>query len=111
MDLAALAGPGDFGRALQDGLAFSASTKQGASTGTASQEDEFMPYSAKISAQGGEATFSLSKDGFDLASGGAGFTADVTSPAAPGPIQVSSGPIVMNMKSPILAGPAADYGW
>lgn len=110
MELAAMAGPGDFGKALQDGLSVTLSTKQGVSSGTASQEDEFMPYSAKITAQGGEASFSLNKDGFDLASGGAGFSADVTTPSMPAPIQVSSGPVVMNMKSPILAGPAGDYG-
>jgi hypothetical protein len=110
MELATMAGPADFGRALQDGLSVTLSTKQGVSTGTASQEDEFMPYSAKISAQGGEASFSLGKDGFDLATSGDGFMADVTTPAMPAPIQISSGPIVMNMKSPILAGPASDYG-
>lgn len=110
MDLMALNGPGDFGRALADGLSVSMSTTQGTSTGTASQEDEFMPYSATISALGGTGEFSLSKDGFSLTSGGDGFTVDVTTPMVPAPIQVSSGPIVMNMLSPVLAGPAADYG-
>ncbi len=64
--------PASFGQALADGLSISLATKQGNSTGTTMQEDEFMPYSAEITAQGGEAGFDLSKDGFVMATSGAG---------------------------------------
>lgn len=109
-DMAALNTPGDFGRALSDGLSIGFTLDQGASTGSAAQEDEFMPYTAEISAQGGTAAFALSKDGVSLTSSGEGFLADVTTPAVPAPIQVSSGPVVMSFLSPVLPGPAGDYG-
>ncbi|MCB6179114.1 DUF2125 domain-containing protein [Rhodobacter sp. Har01] len=111
MSLAALAGPGDFGKALQDGLSVSLSTKQGVSTGTVNQEDQIFPYQATIAAQGGEGTFKLDKTAFSVASQGAGLNVDLTTPAMPAPVKVTTGPIVMNLLSPVQAiDAAADYG-
>jgi hypothetical protein len=105
-----MAGAADFAAALNDGMSVSFATTQGETSGTAAQESEFMPYSAAISASGGEASVILSKDGFDMSSKGAGFSADVTTPMMPMPIKVSSGPIEMTLFTPIMAGAAADYG-
>ena len=111
LSLGALNGPEDFGKALQDGLAVTLSTKQGTSTGTIDQQDQIFPYKANITAQGGEGTFKMDKDAVSVATQGAGLDVDLTSPAVPVPIKVTSGPIVMNMLSPVQAiDAAADYG-
>jgi hypothetical protein len=109
--LAALAAPADFGTALQEGLAINFSTKQGDSTGTMTQENEFFPMTFAISAGGGEATGVFNKDTFNIQSTGSGLEVDVTTAMMPSPIKITSGPIAFGLTSPVMASDVAgDYG-
>jgi hypothetical protein len=109
MALAEMQGPGDFGKALADGLALTLSTKQGTSTGSVSQEDEFFPMQFDMTAGGGTAALSLNKDAFTVVSDGAGMQMNVTSSAIPAPVEVTMGPVAMDLLLPVIATTAADY--
>lgn len=111
MSLATLAGAEDFGKALQDGLSISLSGKQGVSTGTVTQEDQIFPYSGTVKAGASDGSFKLDKTALQLTSNAEGIALDLTSPALPMPVQIGTGPVVMNLLSPIQAiDAAADYG-
>ena len=110
--LTAIASPADFGTALNEGLSFTLSTKQGESTGTMKQENAFMPMDLVMKAGGGEGTVLFNKDTFSIKSMASGL--DITSGAGmlPVPVQVTSGPIEFGLTSPVLATDAAgDYGF
>jgi hypothetical protein len=105
-----IAEPRDFGAALQDGLSFEISTRQGASTGSAEHEDAFFPYQMTFSAGPGEGTGLFNKDTFSVNSKGESLTVDLTSSAVPAPIKVSTGPVEFGVTSPVVATEAAgDY--
>jgi hypothetical protein len=109
--LAALAAPADFGTALQEGLAFTVSTRQGDSVGTMVQENEFFPMTFAIKAGGGEATGTFNKDTLNIRSSGSGLEVDVTTAMMPAPIKIASGPVEFGLTSPVMASEAAgDYG-
>lgn len=111
MSLFAIAAPADFGTALQEGLSVTVATKQGTSVGSASQEDQFFPYQMAINAGPGEATGVFNKDTFNVQSSGEGLALDMTSPALPVPIKITSGPVAVGMTSPVIANDAAgDFG-
>jgi Uncharacterized protein conserved in bacteria (DUF2125) len=111
ISLAALAAPADFGTALQEGLAFTFSTKQGDSTGTMVQENEFFPMTFAINAGGGEATGAFNKDTFNIQSSGSGLEVDVTTVMMPAPVKITSGPVAFGLTSPVMANETAgDYG-
>lgn len=97
----------EFQTALNEGFGFSATTKQGVSTGSAVQESEFMPYEMTMTAQPGDATFLLNKDMFMVKSVGEGLALSVTSAMMPAPVQFTSGPIEVNMTSPVNSGDVA----
>lgn len=110
VSLMALQSATDFQKALQEGLSLSGRTKQGVSTGTSGQESDFMSYQMAMTAQPGEATFAFSKDGFAMDSSSAGLVIDFSSPMMPVPVKVTSGPVVANIASPVMAGDVAgDY--
>jgi hypothetical protein len=111
ISLAALAAPADFGTALQEGLSVNLATKQGDSTGTMVQENEFFPMTFAINAGGGEATGVFNKDTFNIQSSGSGLAVDVTTPMMPTPVKITSGPVVFGLTSPVMATETAgDYG-
>jgi hypothetical protein len=110
MPLFAIASATDFGLALKDGLALTLSATQGASTGSATQEDAFFPYQMTMSAPGGEGTISFDKDAFALKSEGGGLQMSMTSTAIPAPVELTSGPVSMDILTPVTAGDApGDY--
>jgi hypothetical protein len=112
VSLAAMEAPADFGKALEEGFALSASSKQGESTGTMVQESEFLPLTFAVKAGGGDAKLLFNKDMFSVQSSGTGMELDVTSAAIPVPVKVTSGPIVAGLTSPVMAADAAgDYGF
>lgn len=105
-----IAEPDDFGAALQDGLSFEFSTRQGVSNGSAVQEDEFFPYQMTFSAGPGEGTGQFNKDTFSVNSAGESLTVDLTTSAVPTPIKVSTGPVEFGLTSPVMATESAgDY--
>jgi hypothetical protein len=109
--LAAMAAPADFGTALQEGLAFTISTKQGDSVGTMVQENEFFPMTFAIKAGGGEAAGVFNKDTLNIQSSGSGLEVDVTTAMLPTPVKITSGPVQFGLTSPVMAGETAgDYG-
>jgi hypothetical protein len=109
--LSALAAPADFGTALQEGLAVTFSTKQGDSTGTMVQENEFFPMTFAVNAGGGEANGVFNKDTFNIRSTGTSLAFDVTTPMMPAPVKITSGPIEFALTSPVMASETAgDYG-
>ena len=111
VSLLALQSAVEFQKALQEGFSFSGRTKQGVSNGSSGQESEFMPYQLAVTAQPGEATFEFNKDNFSMQSASQGLVLDVTSAMVPAPIKVTSGPVVANILSPVMAGDVAgDYG-
>lgn len=111
ISMAALAGPADFGTALQEGLSITLATKQGDSTGTMVQESTFMPMTFAIKAGGGGANGVFNKDTFNMRSTGSGLEVDVTSAMMPTPIKITSGPVEFGLTSPVMASEAAgDYG-
>lgn len=111
VSLATIDDPANFGKALQEGMSLTVSTKQGVSTGKASQEDMIFPYQMSITAGAGEATAVFNKDTFAIQSTGDGLSLDMTSTALPVPVKVTSGPVVVGLTSPVMSGVAAgDYG-
>ncbi len=103
--------PADFGVALQEGLAFTFSSKQGESNGTMAQESPYMPMDMTIKAGGGEATGVFNKDTFQIMSTGSGLEVDVTSGMMPAPVKVTAGPVEFGITSPVMATETAgDYG-
>lgn len=110
--LTAIASPADFTTALNEGLSFSLSTKQGESNGTVKQESAFMPMDLVMKAGGGEGTMLFNKDMFSVKSMASGL--DITSGPGmmPVPVQVVSGPIEFDMTTPVIATEAAgDYSF
>lgn len=104
--------PADFAAALQEGLAFSISTKQGESIGSMNQESPYFPLNMAIKAGGGEATAAFNKDTFQIKSSGTGLEIDSTSAMMPAPIKVTSGPVEFGLTSPVVATDAAgDYSF
>ncbi len=111
LPLAEINSPGGFAKALEEGMAASLTTKQGATTGTISQEDQMFPYQGTIASAGGEGAFSIDKSVVSVQSQGGGLVVDITSPSVPAPIKVSVESMVMNLLSPMKAvDAAADYG-
>ena len=109
--LTAIASPADFTTALNEGLSFSLSTKQGESNGTMKQESAFMPMDLVMKAGGGEGTVLFNKDAFSVKSMAAGLDISAGPGLAPVPVQVTSGPIEFGLTSPVIATEAAgDYG-
>jgi hypothetical protein len=110
--LAAIAGPADFGTALNEGLSLSLSTKQGESSGTMSQENEVLPMNLVMKAGGGEGTAVFNKDAISIKSMAAGLEIESPAGALPVPVKVTSGPMEFAMTSPVIATEAAgDYGF
>jgi hypothetical protein len=109
--LAAIASPADFATALNEGLAFSLSTKQGESNGTMTQESAFMPMDLVMKAGGGEGTVLFNKDTFSVKSMASGLDISSGPGMIPVPVQVTSGPMEFGLTSPVIATEAAgDYG-
>lgn len=110
MSLAQFSGPADFATALNEGLAISISTTQGASTGSMSQESPYAPMAMTLSAAGGSATAGFSKDGMTLQSQTGGVNVDVTSDMMPVPVKIGVGPVEVALNVPVMAPVAQDYG-
>lgn len=111
VSLLAIASSADFGKALQEGMAVAVTTKQGASTGTASQDDQIFPYQMTFTAGPGEAIGEFNKDRFSVRSTGEGLAIDLTSSAVPAPVKVTTGVVEFGMTSPVMAAETAgDYG-
>jgi Uncharacterized protein conserved in bacteria (DUF2125) len=110
--LAAIATPADFTQALNEGLSFSLSTKQGESNGSMKQESAMMPMDLTLKAGGGEGTVLFNKDVFSLKSTGAGLEVSMAPGMTPVPVKVTSGPIEFDLTSPVIATEAAgDYAF
>lgn len=109
--LTAIASPADFTTALNEGLAFTLSTKQGESNGTMKQESAFMPMDLVLKAGGGEGTVLFNKDSFSIKSMASGLDISSGPGMMPVPLQVISGPMEFGLTSPVIATEAAgDYG-
>jgi Uncharacterized protein conserved in bacteria (DUF2125) len=110
--LAAIASPTDFATALNEGLSVSMSTKQGESNGTMKQENTFLPLDLTMQAGGGEATALFNKDAFSIKSLAASLNIESAAGALPVPVKVTSGPMEVEMTSPVVANEAAgDYAF
>ncbi len=109
--LGAIQSAADFGTALQQGLAVTLHVEQGTSTGAGSQEDQFFPYTMTMTSQPSQGDVVLNKDVFRITSGGGGATLDLTTTALPAPVNLSFGPMEVDMLSPVMSGATAgDYG-
>lgn len=109
--LTAIASPADFTTALNEGLAFTLSTKQGESSGTMKQEAEIMPMDLTMKAGGGEGTVLFNKDTLSIKSMASGLDISSAPGMMPVPLQVTSGPMEFGLTAPVLATEAAgDYG-
>lgn len=110
--LTAIASAADFTTALNEGLSFSLTTKQGESNGTMKQESAFMPMDLMMSAGGGEGTMLFNKDAFSIKSMAAGLNIESAAGMLPVPVKVTSGPMQFDMTSPVIATEAAgDYSF
>jgi Uncharacterized protein conserved in bacteria (DUF2125) len=110
--LAGMGSPADFTTALNEGLSFSLSTKQGESNGSMKQESAFMPMDLVMKAGGGEGAVLFNKDTFSMKSMAAGLDISMGPGLAPVPVQVVSGPIEIDLTSPVIATDAAgDYSF
>ena len=107
--LTALETPADFGTALNEGLAVTLTTKQGASSGTMKQESAFMPMDLTINAGGGEGSVVFNKDTFSVMSTGTSLDISSGPGMVPVPVQVTSGPMQFGFTVPVIAATAADY--
>ena len=110
--LTAIASPADFTTALNEGLAFTLSTKQGESNGTMKQESAFMPMDLVMKAGGGEGTVIFNKDVFSAKSMASGLNIETGAGMMPVPVKVTSGPMEFDMTTPVIATEAAgDYAF
>lgn len=110
--LTAIASPADFTTALNEGLAFTLSTKQGESSGTMKQESAFMPMDLVMKAGGGEGTVTFNKDTFSVKSTAAGLDIQSGPGMMPVPVQVTSGPMQFDLTTPVIATETAgDYAF
>ena len=101
----------NFGKALQEGMSLTVTTKQGTSVGSATHEDALFPYQMTINAGAGDATGVFNKDEFSIKSTGEGLNLDLTSTSLPAPLKIKAGPVVLGLTSPVMSGDvAADYG-
>lgn len=108
--LAAIASPADFTTALNEGLAFTLSTKQGESNGTMKQESAFMPMDLTMKAGGGEGSVVFNKDTLSIKSMASGLDIQMAPGLAPVPVNVTSGPMQFDLTTPVIATEAAgDY--
>ena len=97
-------------QALTDGLSLAFSTKQGKTKGSVAQDSPFFPMSINIAAGAGETSGVFNKDALSVQSSGTGMELAFTSAMMPAPVKVTSGPLVVNMTSPVIANDAAgDY--
>ena len=110
--LTAIASAADFTTALNEGLSFSLTSKQGESTGTVKQESAFMPMDLMLNAGGGEGTMLFNKDTFSVKSAAAGLNIESGAGMMPVPVKVTSGPMQFDMTSPVIATETAgDYSF
>lgn len=110
--LTAIASPADFTTALNEGLSFTLSTKQGESNGTMKQESSFMPMDLVMKAGGGEGTVLFNKDSFSVKSKASGLDISSGPGMMPVPVQVTSGPMEFGLTAPVIATAAAgDYAF
>jgi hypothetical protein len=110
--LMAIASPADFTTALNEGLSLTLSTKQGESSGTMKQENQFMPMDLVMKAGGGEGTVLFNKDAFSVKSMATGLEIESGAGMMPVPVKVTSGPMQFDMTSPVIATEAAgDYSF
>ena len=108
--LAAIASPADFATALNEGLSFTLSTKQGESNGSMKQESSFMPMDLVMKAGGGEGSVVFNKDTFSVKSLASGLDISSGPGMVPVPVQVTSGPMEFGLTTPVIATEAAgDY--
>jgi hypothetical protein len=109
--LTAIASPADFTTALNEGLAFTLSTKQGESSGTMKQENAMMPMDLVMKAGGGEGTVTFNKDTFSVMSTASGLDISSGPGMMPVPVQVTSGPMQFDLTTPVIATEAGDYAF
>ena len=110
--LASIATPADFTTALNEGLSFSLTAKQGESSGTVKQESAFMPMDLVMKAGGGEGSVLFNKDTFAMKSSAAGLDIESAAGLTPVPVKVTSGPMQFGLTAPVIATEAAgDYGF
>jgi len=105
------AGDRDFATVMNDGLSLSFVTTQGPTSGTMTQESPMLPLVVDIAAGGGEASGVFNGDFVTLHSTGSGMEIGITSLTLPAPVQITSGPIEVNLTWPVIAVAApGDYG-
>ena len=110
--LASVASAADFTTALNEGMSFTLTTKQGESKGTMKQESDFMPMDLVMDAGGGEGTVLFNKDTFSIKSQAAGLNIEAGPGMMPVPVKVTAGPMEFDMTSPVIATEAAgDYSF
>jgi hypothetical protein len=110
--LAGIASAADFTTALNEGLAFTLTTKQGESAGTMTQESAFMPMDLVMKAGGGEGSVVFNKDTFSVKSTAAGLDISSEPGMMPVPVRVTSGPMQFDLTTPVIATEAAgDYAF
>jgi Uncharacterized protein conserved in bacteria (DUF2125) len=110
--LTSIASAADFTTALNEGLSFSLTSKQGESNGTMKQESTFMPMDLVMNAGGGEGTMLFNKDTFSIKSQAASLNIESGAGMMPVPVKVTSGPMQVDMTSPVIATEAAgDYSF
>lgn len=110
--LASIASAADFTTALNEGLSFSLTSKQGESKGTMKQESPAMPVDLTMDAGGGEGSVLFNKDTLSIKSQAVGLNIEMSPGMAPVPVKVAVGPMEFDMTSPVIATEAAgDYSF
>ena len=110
--LTSIASAADFTTALNEGLSFSLSTKQGESNGTVKQESPFMPMDLVMKAGGGVGDVVFNKDTFSVKSSGDGLNIELAPGMAPVPVTITAGAVQFDMTTPVIATEAAgDYAF
>jgi len=104
------AGERDFATVMNDGLSLSFVTTQGPTSGTMTQESPMLPLVVDIAAGGGESSGVFNGDFVALHSTGSGMEIGITALMMPAPVQITSGPIEVNLTWPVIAVEApGDY--
>jgi hypothetical protein len=104
--LAALTTPEAFRTALEEGLAFSLTAEQGASTGTMSDKNPGMPMDITFTSGAGSTTVEGDIASILVSSAGESLEMTLVSPMLPAPqFRLTSGPLEVGVEIPVVATP------
>ncbi len=107
--LTEIEGPGDVAALLKDGLKLNLEMAQGKTAGSADEVNPLMSFKLVTTGLPGTARVSVDQTGFALEVANQGATMSGTSEVLATPVNLSFGPIVMDVKVPLVGTDAQEF--